>query len=353
MHIAFNNVDTWILLLTEDIIETITQKLVDATIQVTKNNVKIIGIYGSRAKGTYHYRSDLEFIAITDDSYTDKLSFEFFYNDIPIDLWSIQWSHVKNLPSGKEYWCLPAGTYATGKVVYSRSEKDLDEFMQVRAELNDSTQYHGNLLDQNKEIFDRLHKELGRLVLAKARDDRFEARAAGQGVIISVTYLLSHINGKYFTDNWGSNLIQVFEFEILPNGLREDLHLLATSLNYDVLIETATSLTEKMRVLMQQVNAERFDPEYRIDILSDSHYYGVIAYINKIIKAIDEKNIFSLSYATWELQESLAHDAIMIKERKWSKAYDYFTYKDFKPYFEAIGFPSFFEAVSNEDFEKA
>ncbi|MHA2218788.1 MAG: hypothetical protein ACXACY_22930, partial [Candidatus Hodarchaeales archaeon] len=38
---------------------------------------------------------------------------------------------------------------------------------------------------------------------------------------------------------------------------------------------------------------------------------------------------------------------------KWSKAYDYFTYKDFKPYFEAIGFPSFFEAVSNEDFEKA
>ncbi|MHA1940718.1 MAG: hypothetical protein ACW98K_03740 [Candidatus Kariarchaeaceae archaeon] len=341
------------MLLTADIIETITQKLVEAAIETSKNNVKIIGMYGSRAKGIYHSRSDLEFFAITDDSYTEKISFEFFYNEIPIDLWSIQWSDVKKLVSGKEYWCLPAGTYATGKVVYSRTEEDLEEFLQIREELNDPKSYHGNLLDQNKEVFARLHQELGRLVLAKVRDDQFEARAASQGVIISVTYLLSHINGKYYTDNWGLNLNQAFRFEKLTDGLHEDLQLLATSLDFDSLIDTTIALTEKMRELMQEVNAERNDPDYRIDILSDSHYYGVIAYINKIIKAIDEKNIFSLSYATWELQESLAHDAIMIKEKKWSKAYDYFTYKDFKPYFEAIGFPSFFEAVSNEDFEKA
>ncbi|MHA2252018.1 MAG: nucleotidyltransferase domain-containing protein [Candidatus Kariarchaeaceae archaeon] len=338
-------------MLTEDSIQAITQKFIDAAIQLSKNQIKIICMYGSRAKGTFHPQSDLEFFVILDDEYPGKINFEFFYENIPIDLWSIPWSKVEATRTGKEYWCLPAGTFATAKIVYSRSKKDLEDFMQLRADLFDTTAYHANLLEQNKEVFKRLEQGLGRLVLAKSRDDKFEARAASWGLIISVTNMLSHINGKYYTDNWGLNLKQAFQFEHIPANLQEDLLKLATSLDYDSLIETTIGLTEKMRLLLQQANVDRVDREVTPDILNDSHYYGIIAYINKILKATDEQNIFSLSYAAWELQESLAHDSIMLQEKKWSKAYDYYTYKDFKSYFEQLSFPSFLETVSEEEYE--
>ena len=83
-------------------------------------------------------------------------------------------------------------------------------------EATEPKKYYEKHLQQATEIFKHMIGLLGQIQFAKFSNDVHEAREACWGLIIRTTEIVSHVNRRSLTTNWGVNLKELFTFEASP-----------------------------------------------------------------------------------------------------------------------------------------
>ncbi|MHA2357891.1 MAG: nucleotidyltransferase domain-containing protein, partial [Candidatus Heimdallarchaeaceae archaeon] len=164
----------------EDDVDNIVEMLKEATIKKFGQEIDLIAIYGSRARGTHEPTSDLELFVLVDKREKTNAEWFFVYKDIPVDLWSKEWESIekitKNDPSADGGAVLVAGSIVTCKVIYYKDEETKNRFEKCREELKELSLHKEINLENANKYFNDMYKFLGKIYFAKEKQDLVEAR---------------------------------------------------------------------------------------------------------------------------------------------------------------------------------
>jgi predicted nucleotidyltransferase len=330
----------------DDDVDTIVDLIKEATIKKFSQEIDVILIYGSRARGDYESSSDLEMIAIVEDSKKTKVEWFFLYKGIPVDLWTNDWKGIENVDEGSSV--LQAGTLSTAKVIYYKDKEAKNRFEESVKRVKNFTADEEKNLESANKIFSDIYKYLGKICFAKVKKDIVEARNNVWHIVISSVIILAKINNSFLLNTWGTNMYEVTELSVKPKNLISYMETLVSSDNFDVILSTAIQLIDSLRALMIEIN-KKYPLDMRVEFLCTE--VSAIEYIFKIRKAVKHKDILAASYAVFELQ-SLASRDMYVNEKKWTKAGQFLLYNDFREKYDHYGFPDFTEAISSRDFNK-
>ena len=120
----------------DDDVDTIVELLKEATLKKFGQEIDLIAIYGSRARGTHEASSDLEMFAVVEKRERTNVEWFFLYKDIPVDLWTKEWEGIEKVsnhdPTAGGGSVLGAGTISTCKVIYYKDKETKNRFEKCR-----------------------------------------------------------------------------------------------------------------------------------------------------------------------------------------------------------------------------
>lgn len=333
----------------ESIVNEINQALI--TTLTHQKEISLILLYGSRAKGTHSPKSDVEYITVLETNRENKISFECIYKGIPVSLFSVSWEQLNKVASRDEYWILPAGSYASAKVVYSRSENDLACFKEFQTSLGFQERYESKHLDKALHHYHKLSQALGNMLIAKRNSDIREARKAGWELLITASFIVGHINQRYYLSNWGDNLYEAFEFESIPHNFKQLTNIISHIGDIELMLQSAVELVNGLRVLLiDKLEGKEANDANELEILQPNSI-DALSYNNKIRKAAQKEDIIAASYAVHDLQILMIRD-LLKQNNKWDKASKLRLYSELMTEYMQQGYPDFNHLISKRDFKK-
>lgn len=333
-----------------DLLE-LAQILVEQATKQFPKKIGIIAVYGSVALGTHGEFSDLDMYAIVDDKEETNLPWSFEYAGYPVDFWQMTWEDAKNMAYGtiKAPWAVTASNFINAKLLYSRSLEDQKRFQELQkaTQVSADTNAQRAIATLTSAFF-----HLERMHSAKDCSDLLSVRWAAWYVLNAVVKTLSLLNNRFYTKNWGSNLHEAFKLPEIPPNFQEKATILATSKDFDKLVNTGRSLLEDTQKFainrLNRITVNSKDPLQRIknDII------GISSYLQKIRKAVTTKDILAASYAASELQIWIASELAQLENEVFIDLDNVNFYYEVSHFYETFGFPDFSGVITTKDFEK-
>ncbi|MHA1910834.1 MAG: nucleotidyltransferase domain-containing protein [Candidatus Kariarchaeaceae archaeon] len=286
----------------------------DHVVQKNRENIAIIAIYGSYALGTETSLSDVDVFMIVDEEPTEKINCNIIFQGKPISFWQMDWKKAEKMASGEEgfigIWCNAASLFVNNSLLYSRSKDDLEKFKSLKDLVEEANNDRNGKLSHVVNSFNKLF-DIERISFAKEKDDILYARWVVWGLLNNLASLLSWVNGKFYTKNWGSSIEQILQLPLLPEGLKELVDVLVSSDDYDELLIAGRKLVRRTRKLVRE-EQEKIKPSF--DTTSEV-FVHIKEYLNKIYSACEREDIYPASYAATELQIWLT-ELMALRERK-------------------------------------
>ncbi len=336
----------------DDDVDTIVDLLKDATLKKFSQDIDLIVVYGSRARGTHSPTSDLEMFAVVENKSKTYAEWFFIYKDIPVDFWTKTWEDWEKIsindPADNGGFALQAGTLATCNIVYCKDEETKLRFEKFKDNLKIYSEPREISIEFVNKYFNNMYNFLGKIYFAKVKNDLVEARRNAWQIIISNIILLGRINNSYYLNNWGTNIYEAEEFDVVPKNLIADARNLSTEDDFDKLLKTATRVIDKMRLILVEI-FKKYPLEIDIEFLSTE--VSAIEYLYKVRNAALQKDIIAAAYAVFELQPLAAQD-LLVHEKKWTKAGQLLHYNEYREKYVDYGFPDFTNAITSQDFEE-
>jgi hypothetical protein len=98
-------------------------------------NVAIVAYYGSYAMDTASAGSDLDMYYIPDAGKAESLYRSFVVAGIPFEFWPVSWEFAEEIASGKHRWAVAPSILTNARVLYWRSDADLERFDALKAQI--------------------------------------------------------------------------------------------------------------------------------------------------------------------------------------------------------------------------
>ena len=111
--------------------------LVSHAVRVHGDEIALIVYLGSYATGTAKSTSDLDIYYVPDDGKAESLSTTFVIGGLPFEFESMPWKVLENIANAKSrnHWAVSASQIADAKVLYHRSDADLERFNALKARI--------------------------------------------------------------------------------------------------------------------------------------------------------------------------------------------------------------------------
>ncbi|OWR28919.1 hypothetical protein CDO73_17060 [Saccharibacillus sp. O23] len=226
-------------------------------------DVAIAAYYGSYLDGTATDRSDLDFFFIPATPEGKNAGLSFILHDIGFDFWPLSWERAERmatLADGK------AGILADCRLLYVRSDEDLERFNNLKRQIKDLRSFEG------EEEFIRLAETKMQVVYPVL----YELRRAGTGrpltyyrmqayeIMTPIFEAIALLNRTYLRKGWGRNLPQLYNMSIRPEGLEANVNTLLRSANVNETVAACERLADSLRVLIARRRSEvqTEEPDY-------------------------------------------------------------------------------------------
>ena len=324
--------------------------LVSHAKNVHGNEIGIIAYYGSHAKGTATPTSDLDIYYVPDDGKAESLSTTFILDDLPYDFWGPPWRMLEEIANARSRrpWAVSASMIADTKVLYARSQADLDRFNALKERIQELMQ-PGNLgymVERALEEFRTTIFQLGQMRLAIASDDIPGLHWAGWKFVGSAINCLALVNQTYFSKGWGANIEQILQMPQKPNDLEGMLNGILQLGEPDETLGLAQQLAKEVRTILLTAQASLAKPSTPQDVFKDFYYY-IHEYKNKVLKACQNSDVLSANAAAFQMQELIC--VLMNKVDAGFYGEDFNLLNEYAAGYQRVGFPDLIEPASKGD----
>jgi hypothetical protein len=330
----------------------IAEILVSHATAVHEDEIAIIAYYGSYAKGLATPTSDLDIFYIPDDGQAGALSSQFILDDLPYDFWPISWlfaEAIANAQSGRP-WAASASLIADARVLFYRSQADLDRFNKLQARIAELTtpQSRPEMVERALDAYKESIFNLGQLRLATEGKKRPEIYSASWNFVNSAVNCLALLNQTYFSRAWGDDFSRLMQMPDKPDDLDRRLKDILTLNDETLVLETAVTLAKDIRQLLLSAQQSVAQPVAAQAEFRDFYYY-VFEYRNKVLKACKQGDVIAAGFAAFLLQDLLSR--LMNKVEYGIFGADINLLTDYSHGYQKAGFPDLLSAAAAADLE--
>lgn len=248
--------------------------LVSHAVRAHKGEIAIIAYYGSYATGLASPTSDLDIFYIPDDGKAGSLSSQFVFDGLPYDFWPLSWEFAERIANARHSWAVAASLIADARVLYYRSQRDLDRFNALKTRIAELMGPNGRktMIQQALDEFKNTLFQLGQIRLAVAGDDVVGMRWACWKFVNSIVNCLALVNQTYFMKVWETNLSQISKMPQKPDGLEDMIREIIMQKNTGSVLEVADRLAEEVREILLAAQASISEPSDAKDVFKDFYF---------------------------------------------------------------------------------
>ncbi len=314
--------------------------LVSHAVQVHGNDIALVVYHGSYALGTAKPTSDLDIYYVPDDGKAESLCTTFVIDNLPFDFGCMPWKVLENIANAKSRnpWALSASQIANAKVLYCRSEADLERYQALKAHIVELTrpESRGYMVERGLEEFKNTLFQLGQMRLALAQNDLPGLHWTGWQFTNSAVNCLALINQTYFTKGWGANMPQILAMQQRPADLETMLNGILLPHSPSQAMEQAEQLALEVRKTLLEAQASLAEPSEAKDVFVN-FYFDVHEYKTKALSACERGDRLTASAAAFDLQRLLC--VLMNKVEKGFYSTDFNLLGEYFDGYQKAGFP--------------
>ena len=328
----------------------IAEILISHAVRAHKDEVAIIAYYGSHARGLASPTSDLDIFYIPDEGKAGSLGSQFIIDGLPYDFWPVSWKFAEDIANARSErpWAVAASLIADAKVLYHRSQQELDRFNALKARVAELTRPESRriMVERALDEFKNTLFQLGQMRFAADGDDVAGMRWAGRKFVNSAVNCLALVNQTYFTKGWGANLSQVLAMVQKPDGLEDLIRAIIMPQDPGRMLEEANRLAQEVREILRTAQASISEPDDAQDVFKD-FYFFVFEYKNKVLAACERRDVIAAGYAAFLLQEEICQ--LMNKVENGFYGTDFNLLGEYSGGYEKADFPDLLESASQGD----
>jgi hypothetical protein len=280
--------------------------LVSHAVRVHGSEIALVVYHGSYALGKATAASDLDIYFVPDDGKAESLSATFVIHDLPYEFERLPWKVLEDIANAKSRnpWAVSASMIANAKVLYCRSDADLERYQALQARIAELTRPESReyMVERGLEEFKTTLFHLGQMRLAAAHNDMPSLHWAGWQFTCSAVNCLALINQTYFSKGWGANMPQILAMRQRPADLETMLNGILQPQSPNQLMEQADQLALKVRNTLLIAQAFLAEPAEAKDAFVD-FYFDVQEYKTKVLSACEHGNRLKASAAAFALQQ--------------------------------------------------
>lgn len=271
-------------------------------------DVAIAAYYGSYTDGTATERSDLDFFYIPATPKGCGAGLSFILNGLSFDFWPIDWERAERmarLEDGK------TGILADCKLLYVRSDEDLERFNNLKLQIKDIRSFEG------EEKFLNMAEEK----LKSAYPFLLEMRRAGIGrslsfyrlqafeVVAPALEAIALANRTYLRKGWGKNLTEIYNLPVRPAELEQVMNTIMRSAEPAAIIGACEVLIDSLKSGIDERRSILQPPAPQYGQRAEGFFEEFKGHLDKVQSACERKDyelaFFSAVHAESELNSFL------------------------------------------------
>ncbi len=324
--------------------------LVSHAVRVHGDEIALIVYFGSYATGSAKSTSDLDIYYVPDDGKAESMNTTFVIGGLPFEFGSMPWKVLENIANAKSrnHWAVAASQIADAKVLYHRSDADLERFNALKARIAELTrpESRGYMVERGLEEFKATLFQVGQIRLAVAHNDMPGLHWAGWQFIWSAVNCLALVNQTYFSKGWGANMRQILEMRQRPADLETMLNGILQPQSPNQVMELTDQLALQIRKILLEAQASVAEPAAAKEAFVD-FYFDVHEYKTKVLSACERGDRIAASAAACALQELICK--LMNKVDKGFYGTDFNLLGEYLDGYQKAGFPDLTMFVAQGD----
>jgi len=322
-------------------------EVADIIVEGVKNkyaeDIAIVAYYGSYAKGRANSKSDLDFFYIPDSKKKVDASFQFILENIGFDFWPISWERAENIAAFDEDL---VDVIADAKILYGRSDKDLDRFNMLKAKIRTMCKPESKAAMVNKAL-SRLkdcYTYLYNIQMITSEYDLAATRIEAHKITTTVLQSLALLNQTYFSGGWRQITKQLRQLKLKPNSLEQLLDCILTQMSCHEIRRLCEELVSKTREIL--ISEQRtLLQKYEYDDIFKGFYEEAKATFNKIVTACEGNDYYTAFFASLRLQNEISN--LLARTEDGVNYSDFNVYNEYRKTYESFGLPDLAKIIEN------
>jgi hypothetical protein len=325
--------------------------LISHALETHRDEIDIVGYYGSYAQGVAGNTSDLDIFYIPADGKNPPVSHTVLVEGVLFDFWAIGWNTMEGFATGRNRgWSFAPSIVHHAKVLHARSKEQAARFAALKQEVLDlqKPEAQPQMVQRALDEFKAVLAHLGNLRLAVGAGDFADIRHAGWKVILSVWECLALANQVFFDQGWGNILEEIPRLQSRPENLETLIATISTSKDPTLIATAAERLAQGTRQILREFQKSLQSQQTARDVFGSS-YPEIKDGIRKVLKACKRQQPVAASLTAWFAQYDLS---LMLNNMQNGANYSNFNlYSEFATSYRQLGFPDLMQATSG-DFSK-
>ncbi|ERJ10910.1 nucleotidyltransferase domain-containing protein [Haloplasma contractile] len=309
-----------------------------------KDDVAILAVYGSYARGTHDEKSDIDLFYVPKTERANSLSFQFIIEGIGYDLFPISFERLVRIAAFDQ----PLTAVITeSKVLYFATDEDLERYESYRKSIFTMLKDTDGTLMLNKsyEYFNETYIYLYNMKyeVENLIDQCIESSKIISKIVMSVALA----NKTFYKGGMGTNIKDSFKLNQLPTDYKSLIDRIIGANERDELLDSCETLIKNTRqfLLDQRIISKEREPYNPFFV---GYYEELKSVINKMIRACEEQDQYSAFLIASYFHEEVAQFLTKAEEGIWYDDRNY--YGEYSKCFDKLIGVNLMEFVTKKEF---